>query len=168
MRWGCIVSPFIAHVPRYRGPSISKYTATNHITSQISGSFFIHKAFQVVKNDFLHILLAIQPVMAAYQHHINSTIQCPGVVSLCPFKPPTTTFCLHFTMRSSISIPSVLSPSRLFIVLLLAGDINPNRGPSKCLNITYANIKSNNNKYLSLQNLHPTVILISLPCRRPG
>ena len=96
---------------------------------------------------FLHILLAIQPVMAAYQHHINSSIQCPDVVSFCHFKPPTTTFCLHFTIRSSISIPPALSPSRLFILLLLAGDINPNPGPPKCLNITYANIRSINNKY---------------------
>ena len=86
----------------------------------------------------LHILLAIQPVIAAYQHHINSNIQCPDVVSFCPFNPPTTTFCLHFTIRSSIFIPPALSPSRLFILLLLAGDINPNPGPPKCLNITYA------------------------------
>ena len=96
---------------------------------------------------FLHILLAIQLVIAAYQHHINSTIQCPGVVSFCPFKPPTTTFCLHFTIRSSIFIPPALSPSRLFMLLLLAGDINPNPGPPTCLNITYANIRSINNKY---------------------
>ena len=82
--------------------------------------------------------------------HINSTIQCPDVVSFCPFKPPTTTFCLHFTIRSSIFIPPALSPSRLFILLLLAGDINPNPGPPKCLNITYANIRSINNKYLAI------------------
>ena len=96
---------------------------------------------------FLHILLAIQPVIAAYQHHINSSIQCPDVVSFCPFKPPTTTFCLSFAIRSSIFIPPALSPSRLFILLLLAGDINPNQGPPRCLNITYANIRSINNKY---------------------
>ena len=54
---------------------------------------------------------------------------------------------LHFTIRSSISIPPALSPSRLFILLLFAGDINPNPGPPKCLNITYANIRSINNKY---------------------
>ena len=95
---------------------------------------------------FLYILLAIQPVIAAYQHHINSTIQCPDVVSFCPFKPPTTTFRLHFTFRSSMFIPPALSPSCLFILLLLA-DINPNPGPPKCLNITYTNIRSINNKY---------------------
>ena len=95
---------------------------------------------------FLHILLAIQPVIATYQHHINSTIQCSDV-SFCPFKPPTTTFCLHFTFRSSIFIPPSLSSSSLFILLLLAGDIKPNPGPPKCLNITYANIRSINNKY---------------------
>ena len=49
--------------------------------------------------------------------------------------------------QSSISIPPALSPSRLFILLLLAGDINPNPGPSNCLNVTYANIRSINNKY---------------------
>ena len=101
----------------------------------------------VLSKTVIHILLAIQSVLAAYQHHINSSIQCPDVVSFCPFKPPTTTFCLHFTIRSSISIPPALSPSRLFILLLLAGDINPNPGPPKCLNITYANIRSINNKY---------------------
>ena len=93
---------------------------------------------------FLHILLAIQPVIAAYQHHINSSIQCPDVVSFCPFKPPTTTLCLHFSIKSSIFIPPALSPTCLFILLLLAGDINPNPGPPKCLNITYANIRSIN------------------------
>ena len=116
---------------------------------------------------FLHILLEIQPVMAAYQHHINSRIQCPDVVSFCPFKLPTTTFCLHFTIRSSISIPPALSPSCLFILLLLAGDINPSPGQPKCQNITYANIRSINNTR-PLQNLYLTMILISLPCRRPG
>ena len=96
---------------------------------------------------FFYILLAIQPGIAAYQHHTNSSIQCPDVVSFCPFKPPTTTFCLHFSIKSSISIPPALSPSRLFILLLLAGDINPNLGPPNCLNVTYANIRSINNKY---------------------
>ena len=96
---------------------------------------------------FLHILLAIQPVIAAYQQHINSSIQCPGDVSFCPFKPPTTTFCLLFSIKSSVLIPPALSPSHLFILLLLAGDINPNPGPPKCLNVTYTNIRSINNKY---------------------
>ena len=99
---------------------------------------------------FLHILLAIQPVIAGYQHHINSSIQCPHVVTFCPFKPPTTTFCLHFSIKSSIFNPPALSPSRLFILLLLAGDINPNPGLAKCLNITYANIRSINNKYTAI------------------
>ena len=94
---------------------------------------------------FLHILLAIQPVVASYQHHID--FQCPDVVSFCPFKPHTTTFCLHFYIKSSIFIPPALSPSRHFILLLLAGDINPNPGPPKSLNIKYANIRSINNKY---------------------
>ena len=40
-----------------------------------------------------------------------------------------------------------LSPSHLFILLLLAGDINPNPGPPKCLSITYANMRLINNKY---------------------
>ena len=91
--------------------------------------------------------MAIQPVIAAYQHHIKSSIQCPDVVSFCPFKPPTTTFCQHFSIKSSILIPRALSPSRLFILLLLAGDINPNPGPLNCLHVTYANIRSINNKY---------------------
>ena len=78
---------------------------------------------------------------------MNSSIQCPDVVSFCTFKPPTTTFCLHFSLHSSILIPPALSPSVLFILLLLAGDINPNPGPPNCLNVTYANIRSINNKY---------------------
>ena len=79
--------------------------------------------------------------IAAYQHHINSSMQWPDVIS----------FCLHFTIRSSIFIPAALSPSRLFILLLLTGDINP--GPPKCLNITYANIRSINNKYPAIAKL---------------
>ena len=62
------------------------------------------------KMIFLHILLAIKPVIAAYQHHINSTIECPDVVSFCPFKPPTTTFCLHFTFTSSILFHQLCHP----------------------------------------------------------
>ena len=108
------------------------------------------KAPKFSKMIFLHILLAIQLVIAVYQHHINSSIQCPDVSS-CPFKPPTITFCLHFSINSSIFIPPALSPSCLFILLLLAGDINPNPGPPKCLNITYANIRSINNKYLAIE-----------------
>ena len=76
-----------------------------------------------------------------------SSIQYPDFVCFCPFKPTTTTFCLHFDIKSSIFIPPALSPSCLFILRLLAGDINPNPGPPKCLNITYANIRSINNKY---------------------
>ena len=98
------------------------------------------------KMIFFYILLAIQPVIAAYQHHINASIQCP-YVSFCPFKPPTTTFCLYFSIKSLISIPPALSPCCLFILLLLAGDINPNPGPPNCLHVTYANIRSINNKY---------------------
>ena len=95
----------------------------------------------------LHFLLAIQPVIASYQHHSNSSIKCPHVVSFCPFKPPTTTFCLHFIIKSTISIPPALPPFRLFILLLLAGDINPNPGPPRCPKVTYANIRSIHNKY---------------------
>ena len=112
-------------------------------------SFKLKAPPQVLKMIFLHILLAIQPVIAAYQHHINSSIQCPDV-SFCPFKPPSTTFCLHFSIKPSIFIPPALSPSCLFILLLLAGDINPNAGPNKCLNISYTNIRSINNKYLAI------------------
>ena len=96
---------------------------------------------------FLYFLLAIQPVIASYQHHSNSSIKCPDVVSFCPFKPPTTTFCLHFFIKSTISIPPALPPFRLFILLLLAGDINPNPGPPRCPKVTYANIRSIHNKY---------------------
>ena len=96
---------------------------------------------------FLYFLLAIQPVIAAYQHHSNSSIQCPDVVSFCPFKPPTTTFCLHFIIKSSISIPPALPYFRLFILLLLAGEINPNPRPLRCLKVTYANIRSIHNKH---------------------
>ena len=52
-----------------------------------------------------------------------------------------------FLVKSSISIPPALPPFRLFILLLLAGDINPNPGPSKCPKVTYANIGSIQNKY---------------------
>ena len=95
----------------------------------------------------LYFLLAIQPVIAAYQHHSNSSIQCPGLVSFCPFKPPTTTFCLHFFIKSSMSIPPTLPPFRLLILLLLAGDINPNARPLSGPNVTYANIRLIHNKY---------------------
>ena len=119
---------------------------------------------------FFHILLAIQPFIAADQHHTNSGIQCPDVVSFYPFKPPTTTFCLHFSIKSSISIPPALSPSRLFILLLLAGDINPNPGPSNYLNVTYANIRSINNKYPAIAKFifDNDTNLISSPFPRPG
>ena len=96
---------------------------------------------------FVYICLAIQPDIAAYQHHINSSIPCPDVVSSYPFKPPTTTFCVHCSIKSSILIPLALSSSCLFILLLLAGDINPNPGPPNWLHVTYANIRSISNKY---------------------
>ena len=119
--------PFIAQIP-----SFSQYTPTYHTIPQILYSVSNLKPPKFSKMIFLHMLLAIQPVSAAYQHHINSSIQCSDVVSFCPFKPPTTTFCLHFSIKSSIFAPPALSPSRLFILLLLAGDINPNPGPPKC------------------------------------
>ena len=115
---------------------------------------------------FFHILLAIQPVIAAYQHHTNSSIQCPDVVSFCIFKPPTTTFCLHFSIKSSILIPPALSPSHLFILLLIAGNINPNLEPPNCLNVTYANIRSI--RYPAIPNLFLTMTMIASPCVRPG
>ena len=46
-----------------------------------------------------------------------------------------------------MSIPPALPPFRLFILLLLAGDINPNPGPLRCPKVTYANITSVHNKY---------------------
>ena len=58
-----------------------------------------------------------------------------------------TTFCLHFIIKSTISIPPDLPPFRLFILLLLAGDINPNPGPPRCPKVTYANIRSIHKKY---------------------
>ena len=73
--------------------------------------------------------------------------QCPDVVSFCPFRPPTTTFGLHFIIKSSISIPPALPPFYLFILLLLAGDINLSPGPSNCPKITYAIVRSIHNKY---------------------
>ena len=98
----------------------------------------------------VYILLAIQPVIVAYQHHSNSRILCPDVVSFCPFKPPTTTFSLHFIIKSSISIPPALPPFCLFILILLAGDINPNPGLLRCSKVTYTNIRSIHNKYPSI------------------
>ena len=67
-----------------------------------------------------------------------------------PSNPPPTTFCLHFIIKSSISIPPALPPFRLFILLLLAGDINPNPGPLRYPKVTYANIRSIHNKYPSI------------------
>ena len=96
---------------------------------------------------FLYFLLAIQPVIAAYQHHSNSSIQCPDVVSFCPFKPPTTTFCLHFIIKSSLSIPSALLPFHLFILVLLAGDINPNPWTTQVYKGHLSNIRSIRNKF---------------------
>ena len=48
-----------------------------------------------------------------------------------------------FICRSSSS----LLPLCLFILLLLASNINPNLEPSHCLNVSYANIRSIDNKY---------------------
>ena len=50
-------------------------------------------------------------------------------------------------INKQININPTSSVTRLFILLLLAGDINPNPGPSNCLNVTYANIRSINSKY---------------------
>ena len=96
---------------------------------------------------FLYFYWQSNQSLDAYQHHSNSSIQCPDVVSFCPFKPPTTTFCLHFIIKSSISIPPALPYFHLFILLLFAGDINPNPGPFRCPKVTYANIRSIHNKY---------------------
>ena len=68
-------------------------------------------------------------------------------VSTPSTSPPITTFCLHFSIKSSISIPPALSPCHLFILLWLAGDINPNPGPLKCLKVTYANIRPIHHKH---------------------
>ena len=100
--------------------------------------------------NFLHILLAIQPAIAAYKHHINTSIYCPVVVSVCPFKPPPTHNSLFnsnsywtfialnipmFTLldQYTISIPPLLPTFQLFILLLLSRDINPNPDPVKFL-----------------------------------
>ena len=109
--------------------------------------FITFNPTKISNMTFLYFLLAIQLAIAVYQHHSNSSIQCPDVVSFCPFKPPTTTFCLHFIIKSSISIPPALPPFRLFILLLLAGDINPNPGPLRHPKVTYTNIRSIHNKY---------------------
>ena len=91
---------------------------------------------------FLHILLAIQPVIAAYHHHhSNSCIQCPDVVSFCPFRPPTATFCLNFI----INIKSTSSTTFSSYCLLVISTQTP--GPSNCPKVTYANIRSIHNKY---------------------
>ena len=94
--------------------------------------------------------LHIKPVIAAYQENSNSSIHCPDVVTFYPFRTPATTFCLHFIIKSSISILPALPPFRLFILPLLAGDINPNPGPSDCPKVTYANIRSIRNKYSAI------------------
>ena len=142
-------STFIAHIPRYRGPSLSQYTPTNHIIPQIlclvfklkappsSQKWFFSISYWQSNQSLLHISTTLTPVFNV----LTLSVSAPST------PPPPTTFCLHFAIKSSIFIPPALSPSRLFILLLLAGDINPNPGPPRCLNITYANIRSINNKY---------------------
>ena len=94
---------------------------------------------------FLHIFLAIQPVIAAYQHHGNSCIQCPDVVSFCPFRPPPPP-----SVYISSSNHQFHQLYHLFILLLIAGHINPNPGPSDCPKVTYANIRSIHNIYSAI------------------
>ena len=156
--------PLYRLIPFYR--SHSRLSGIIKLKTQTHQTTLIH--FKDLKHDFPLFLLAIQPVIASYQHHSNSSIKCPDVVSFCPFKPPTTTFCLHFIIKSTISIPPALPPFRLFILLLLAGDINPNPGPPRCPKVTYANIRSIHNKYPAIANLFLIMTPISLPCLRPG
>ena len=65
-----------------------------------------------------------------------------------------------------MSIPPALPSFCLFILLLLAGDINPNPGPLRCPKVTYANIRSIHNKYPV--NLFLIMTLISSPGQRLG
>ena len=117
---------------------------------------------------FFHILLAIQPFIAAYQHHTNSSIQCPDVVSFCPFKPPTTTFCLHFSIKSSISIPQLCHlPVCSSYSSLLAISTQSQDHPTVSMSLTQTSDPSTINTLL-LQNLFLTTTLISSPCPRPG
>ena len=125
---------------------------SNSLTTLIH-KFYGEKAWFLTFNPtkisnmiFPHFLLGIQPVIATYQHHSNSSIQSADVVSFCPFKHPTTTFCLHFIIKSSNLTPPALPYFRLFILILLVTS-SPNPGPLRCLKVNYANISSIRNKY---------------------
>ena len=93
---------------------------------------------------FIYILLEIQPVITAYQHHSNSSIQCPDDVSFCPFNPPQP---LSTYILSSNHQYQFHQPYHLLILLLDAGDIKPNQGLLRYPKVTYANIGSIHNKY---------------------
>ena len=68
-----------------------------------------------------------------------------------------------------MSIPPVPPPFCLFILLLLAGDINPNPGTLRCPKVTYANIRSIHNKYPAIAKfISDYETLISSPCPRLG
>ena len=88
---------------------------------------------------FLHILLAIQAVIAAYQH-IKSSIHCPDVVSFYPFQPPPP----HsvYILSSNPQYQSTSSTTFSSYSYLLVISTQPN-----CQKVTYANTRSIHNKY---------------------
>ena len=100
---------------------------------------------------FLQFLLFFLPAISVFRHYGSTQIVCPPVVSF--FQPPRTptASCLHFLFKRNVHIPSKLPPVSLLTLLLLAGDINPNPGPSDCINFSFANVRSLSNKYSSIQ-----------------
>ena len=113
---------------------------------------------------FLQFLLFFLPAISVFRHYGSTQIVCPPIVSF--FQPPRTptASCLHFLFNKDVHIPSKLPPLSLLTLLLLAGDINPNPGPSDCINFSFANVRSLSNKYSSIQKF----IQMCLPCQKPG
>ena len=100
---------------------------------------------------FLQFLLFYLPAISVFCHYGSTQIVCPPVVSFFqPLRTPTAS-CLHFLFKKDVHISSKLPPLSLLTLLLLAGDINSNPGPSDCINFSFANVGSLSNKYSSIQ-----------------
>ena len=100
---------------------------------------------------FVQFLLFFLPAISVFRHYGSTHIVCPPVVSFFQPQRTPTASCLHFLFKKNIHIPSKLPPLSLLILLLLAGEINPNPGPSDCINFSFANVRSLSNKYSSIQ-----------------
>ena len=100
---------------------------------------------------FVQFLLFFLPAISVCRHYGSTQIVCPPVVSFFQPQRTPTASCLHFLFKKNIHIPSKLQPLSLLTLLLIAGDINPNPGPSDCIKFSFANVRSLSNKYSSIQ-----------------